>query len=106
MDALEAQLQMVDVKADAQSAASKAMKTEAQAVHFRTQTLVEEAIEKIARRLKVVEEGTGFPPLGADSRSAPAKDTFHRSSLCRKPSATSQKTGDRGGKTSLTGLTP
>ncbi len=44
MVAMEAQLQMVDIKADAQSATGKAMQADAQAVHRRTQTLGAEAM--------------------------------------------------------------
>ena len=64
MVAMEAQIQMIDVKADAQSAAGKAMATDAQVSHSRTQAVVEEVIGKMERRLKAVEETLAAGALG------------------------------------------
>ena len=75
---------MIDVKADAQSAAGKAMKVEAQAVHFRTQTLVDEAIEKIERRLKVVEEGGRVSSLRGGLPQRPSEGYIPQKQLMPK----------------------
>ena len=66
MAALEAQVQMVDVKADAQAAAGKAM----EAVHAMTRSVVDEVVGRMERRLKAVEETLAAGALGFSSPRA------------------------------------